>query len=459
MSFVNLRRGKNSTGPVNHSGGEAMRDTNGTLYSCSPEGILVYIVAIIAKVKTQVNGGTGGTGTGAQQPTPCMDQFNANFAQRCFETQNVSFQGALNLLTQGQRGELPAGITQEEFKRRLCGDATLDFIIPCALQLSSYYMNQTSCSEQERQFIVGTARTFSAALTPLCLAECEIQTNQRAMQCFASAQIDPNRAMNTSMLSDKFIILGNTSVDIQRFCSNHGTLFTCLEAEKARCPAFEKRMYEEGVDFTAMKLATAVLCQNQQVYMAALQCFSSNQQVLQPCQTSVGRPVEELLIGRLSLGTVAPSQMVGRLCTLRFKNLLPCHLNAYNSVCAANLMQLRTAFECNMIAAPCKQEAGIQQDITQMCQASPPPHQTITQKPPVVVKPPDTQVNTFANNPTNVQNGNTIPAGTGNVMSNNNPNMNNNNNFNNGNNGNGGAALSVTFLVTLFVICSAFYLY
>ncbi|XP_050413044.2 uncharacterized protein LOC126827649 [Patella vulgata] len=363
----------------------------------------VVAIAVIGITVAQLQTGTGQqlpAGTGQQQEQVCMSQFDTNLGPRCFESFNVSFEGVLFIISQGQNGQLPAGTTAEALRDLTCQHARLDLIIPCVLQLMNFFTNQTSCAQQEREMIDGSAKRLLTIMDQLCIQPCEIETSQRAMQCFASAQIDPNRAMNSSMVADKFAILGNTTAEIQRFCSNHNTLFTCLDTEKAKCPAFENRMYEMGIDFTSMKLATAVLCQRQQEYVNGLQCFSQYMASTQQCLMTTGRGVQELMLGRFQTGAVRPSEMTDRFCALRLQKV-PCELQVYSQSCAENLNTLRNQFECNILAAPCRNNPNFKQIVDSMCQSSAPQAgQGIIPQPAVPVI--NTNINDFAKPQNNI---------------------------------------------------------
>ncbi|KAK6176817.1 hypothetical protein SNE40_015046 [Patella caerulea] len=371
------------------------------------KGILIAVVAValIGTTVAQLQTGVGQqqpAGGGQQQEQVCMSQFDTNLGPRCFESYNVSFEGVLFVISQGQNGQLPAGTTAEALRDVTCQPARMDLIVPCVLQLMNYFTNQTSCSQQEREMIDGSAKRLLAIMDQLCIQPCEIETSQKAMRCFASAQIDPNRAMNSSMVADKFAILGNTTVEIQRFCSNHKTLFTCLDAEKSKCPAFENRMYEMGIDFTSMKLATTVLCRRQQEYVDGLQCFSQYMASTQQCLMTTGRGLQELMLGRFQTGAVSPSQMTDRFCALRLQKV-PCELQVYSQSCAENLNRLRTEFECNILAAPCRDNPNFKQIVGNMCGSITPPAQAAIPKP---VAPVNTNINDFVK-PQNNMNMNT----------------------------------------------------
>ncbi|XP_071110021.1 uncharacterized protein [Haliotis cracherodii] len=333
----------------------------------------------------------------AQQQPPqggqCMQSFDQQLSPRCFDPRGLDFQGVLFLITQNVSGSLPPGETVPSYRQKVCRPAELDFIIPCVLQLKAQFTNAT-CTADEVTMIDTSGRSLLMILEQLCMEPCERNAMQSLSQCFVSAQINPDRSLNTSMTGDKFSFIGNTSADTERFCNVREQLFTCLRQVGQSCPTTLPRLYEMGIDIVAMQRTADLLCRERETYLGAFQCFFTRNQGIATCAQQTFTQLREVVIGRMETGSVTPSQFVVRLCGVRL-NQVNCELQAFRGTCDASQTHLRHQAECTILPQPCLQEPSFQAGLRQMCQAAttpptmqttPRPAVTTPEKPHIVTK-------------------------------------------------------------------------
>ncbi|XP_041378438.1 uncharacterized protein LOC121390641 [Gigantopelta aegis] len=349
-----------------------------------------------------------------QQPPArqCMQDFDKNLSSRCFENVGLNFQGVLFLITQNVTGSLPAGESVASYRQKVCPPQQIDSIVPCVLKFAFGFRNK-SCSAQEMEMIGTSGRQLAGMLENMCTEPCARAAIQSAEQCFVSARVDPQQVLNTTMIRDKFTFIGLTQQASAQFCNARSQVFTCLKQVMQPCPAARKSLNEMGFDVLAMEKSAELLCNNQQAYTGAVQCFAQPSPQISACRNQTNQGLRQMLFFRYSSGEVKPSEFILRLCGLRL-NQVDCELRAFRQTCAQTAT-LRNQLECTILPEPCRTNPLFRSGLAQLCPSGRPTGTTNVpanqQTPRPSGKPPSQNTNT--NQPPNSGTGSASGSGSG----------------------------------------------
>lgn len=179
---------------------------------------------------------------------------------------------------------------------------------------------------------------------------CARNIHQTMNQCFQKFGMEPDMFL-VNITHDRRNFIGDAD-KAKSLCMSKDSVFQCMRNALNTCPAAKKVLAFWGHQQSSLESAVNLLCSQLPLYNKGIQCFANTNSQAQQCISNTESKMMNLADKQVTKN-LSPDSYFRDFCSIRVEHLR-CDLNGWSQTCDADVIGLKTEFECQLIQEHCK---------------------------------------------------------------------------------------------------------
>lgn len=169
-------------------------------------------------------------------------------------------------------------------------------------------------------------------------------------KCFSQYGMEPDMFL-VNITHDRSNLMGNLA-KAESLCRSKDSVFRCMKNALDSCPSAKDALSFWGHQQSSLETAVNVICNNLPTYGKGVSCFASGNAQVQQCISNTESKMMNLADKQISK-KLSPDSYFRDFCGIRVEHLR-CDMNGWQQTCDADVVGLKTEYECKLIQQHCK---------------------------------------------------------------------------------------------------------